>query len=128
MRYPSIAIALAMAACLGIPAVAQAAPCKGTLTYGTFYGKRMGGGYLEYINGVHNSSAKAVTFTMRVWGIHAPESAKAPTQTLKVAAGGSTDVAIAYGSSQYFGQYLQRKWDVSTTNNFPTLSLTDCNS
>jgi len=127
MRISPSVVALAIAISLGCTAAAQAGVCKGSLTYGTFYSQRMGGGYLEYINIVHNSTAKALTFTMRVWGIHAPESAKAPTQTLKIAAGGTVNVAIAYGTSQYFGQNLQRKWDVTATNNFPTLSLTDCN-
>ena len=126
MRYLSIAVALAMAASLGCTAVARAGQCKGSLTYGSFYAKQMGGGYLEYINTIHNSNAKPLNFTMRVWGLRAPDSAKAATQTLKVAAGGSIGVAVAYTSSQYFGQHLQRKFDVSAPNNFPTLSLTDC--
>ena len=37
------------------------------------------------------------------------------------------DVGVAYSRSQYFGEHLQRKFDTATTNNFPTLSLTDCN-
>lgn len=126
MRYPSIVIALTMAVSLGCTTVAQAGLCKGSLTYGFFYARSMGGGYLQYFDTIHNSTTKPLTFTMHIWGIRAPDSAKAATQTLKVAAGGRVEVGVAYSSSQYFGQYLQRKWDVTTVNNFPTLSLTDC--
>ncbi|HEY8322627.1 MAG TPA: hypothetical protein VIG46_12625 [Candidatus Baltobacteraceae bacterium] len=127
MRYPSIAIALAIAVSLGCTTVAQAAPCKGSLTYGFFYAKRVGGGYLEYINAIHNATAKPLTFTLHVWGLRAPDSAKAAKQTLKVGAGATVDVGVAYTTSQYFGQSgLRRLFDTSATTNFPTLSLTDC--
>lgn len=126
MRYPSIVVALAMAAGLGCTTVAQAGPCKGSLTYGSFYARQMGGGYLEYLNGIHNATAKPLTFTLHVWGLRAPDSAKAAKQTLKVGPGATVDVGVAYSTSQYFGQHLQRKFDDSRSNNFPTLSLTDC--
>jgi len=69
MRYLSIAVALAMAISLGCTTVAQAAPCKGSLTYGFFYAKSVGGGYLEYMNAIHNATAKPMTFTLHVWGL-----------------------------------------------------------
>lgn len=127
MRYPAIAVVLAMAASLGCTIAAQAAPCKGSLSYGFFYSKRVGGGYLEYMNAIHNATAKPLTFTLHVWGLRAPDSAKAAKQTFKVGAGATVDVGVAYTTSQYFGQNgLRRLFDTTETTNFPTLSLTDC--
>jgi len=127
MRYLSIALVLLMAAGLGCTTVAQAGPCKGSLGYGFFYAKRIGGGHLEYVNAIHNASAKPLTFTLHVWGIHPPDSAKLATQTLRVGAGATVDVGIAYSTSQYFGQSgLRRLFDTTAKTNFPTLSLTDC--
>ena len=126
MRYLAI-VALAMSVGLGCATAARAGPCKGSLTYGTFYARSMGGRYLEYLNAIHNTTAKALSFTLHVWGLRDPDSAKAAKQKFHVAAGGKVDVGVAYTTSQYFGQNLQRKFDVSTPDNFPTLSLTDCN-
>ena len=126
MRNASIAVALAMVASLGCSAVAQAGICKGNLTYGFFYAKNIGGGYLEYINAIHNASTTPLTFTLHVWGIQSPDSAKAATQTHKIAAGATMDVGIVYSRSQYFGQNLRRLFDTTTKTNFATLSLTDC--
>jgi len=127
MRYLSIVVALAIGVSLGCTAVAQAGLCKGSLTYGFFYAKSIGGGYLEYINAIHNPTTKPLTFTLHVWGLRAPDSAKAAMQTLRVGAGATVDVGVAYSTSQYFGQSgLQRLFDTTAKTNFPTLSLTDC--
>lgn len=126
MRATSTIVALAIIASLGCTSIAQAAPCKGNLTYGTLYARRMGGGYLEYLNVVHNATERTLTFTMRVWGLRAPDSAKAASQTFTLGPKGRVDVPVAYSTSQYFGQSMRREFDVTTPNNFPTLSLTDC--
>lgn len=126
MRHTSLVVALAMTVSLGCTTFAAAAPCKGSLSYGMLYGRHVGGGYLEYLIGVHNASDKTLSFTARVWGVRAPSSAKAASQTFKLAPKASVDVPLAYSTSQYFGQSMRREFDVTTPNNFETVSLTDC--
>ncbi len=125
MRTQLIAALIAVLAIgFGGAVRAQGTLCRGQISMGGLYEQRLGGGYFEYVVGLHNQSSTTLQWTLQVSGMRNTVSADRPTIAGTLKPGARENVGFAKGGC-FRLEDLRLMYDGENPYSFPALKLTD---